>query len=302
MTKLANVARATAQNADLLREIVKVIVGRGLTLLLFAALAFCGPAPSRADERALKPGESFKDCTTDCPEMIVVRAGSFAMGSTADEAGHKPTEEPQHNVTIAKPFAVSKFEVTFAEWDACAANGDCAPHVSDGGWGRDRQPVINVSWNDAQRYLTWLSRITGKTYRLLTEAEYEYAARAGTQTAYPWGDEIGRNHADCAGCGSRWDFAQPAPVGSFAPNQFGLYDMVGNVWEWVEDCLHEDYSGAPPVEGSAWMAGGDCSKHRLRGGCWASVADEVRSSNRGRGRTDERSTIIGFRIGRTLSP
>ena len=128
MTKLANVARATAQNADLLREIVKVIVGRGLTLLLFAALAFCGPAPTQADEHALKPGESFKDCTTDCPEMIVVRAGSFAMGSTADEAGHKPTEEPQHNVTIAKPFAVSKFEVTFAEWDACAAHGDCTQH------------------------------------------------------------------------------------------------------------------------------------------------------------------------------
>jgi formylglycine-generating enzyme required for sulfatase activity len=281
---------------------VKVIVGRGLTLLLFAALAFCGPAPSRAAERALKPGESFKDCTTDCPEMIVVRAGSFVMGSTVDEAGHKPTEEPKHNVTIAEPFAVSKFEVTFAEWDACATRGDCVPHVSDEGWARDRQPVINVSWNDAQRYLTWLSRITGKTYRLLTEAEYEYSARAGIQTAYPWGDEIGRNNANCAGCGSRWDFAQPAPVGSFAPNRFGLYDMVGNVWEWVEDCLHEDYSGAPPVDGSAWMTGGDCSKHRLRGGSWVSIADEVRSANRGRGRTDERSTIIGFRVGRTLSP
>ena len=102
--------------------------------------------------------------------------------------------------------------------------------------------MINVSWDDAQRYVAWLSRITGKTYRLLTEAEYEYAARAGTQTAYPWGDEIGGNNANCAGCGSRWDVAQTAPVGSFAPNKFGLYDMVGNVWEWVEDCLHEDYS------------------------------------------------------------
>jgi formylglycine-generating enzyme required for sulfatase activity len=159
--------------------------------------------------------------------------------------------------------------------------------------------VINVSWNDAQRYLTWLSRITGKTYRLLTEAEYEYAARAGTQTAYPWGDEIGRNHADCAGCGSRWDFAQPAPVGSFAPNQFGLYDMVGNVWEWVEDCLHEDYIHAP-VDGSAWMTGGDCGRHRLRGGSWASVSDEIRSANRARSATGDRLSIISFRIGRTL--
>jgi formylglycine-generating enzyme required for sulfatase activity len=105
--------------------------------------------------------------------------------------------------------------------------------------------VINVSWDNAQRYVTWLSKITGKTYRLLTEAEYEYAARADTRTAYPWGDDIGNDHANCAGCGRRWDLAQAAPVGSFAPSKFGLYDMVGIVWEWVEDCLHEDYGGAP---------------------------------------------------------
>ena len=145
-------------------------------------------------------------------------------------------------------------------------------------------------------YVTWLSRITGNAYRLLTEAEYEYAARAGTQTAYPWGDEIGHSNANCAACGSRWDIAQPAPVGSFAPNRFGLYDTVGNVWEWVEDCLHEDYSCAPPVDGSAWMTGGDCSKHRLRGGSWASVPDEVRSANRSIGRIHERATIISFRV------
>jgi formylglycine-generating enzyme required for sulfatase activity len=279
---------------------MKVIVGLGLTPLLFAALALCGPAPTQADESALKPGESFKDCTSHCPEMVVVSPGSFAMGSTADQAGYQPSEEPQHNVSIAKPFAVSKFEVTFAEWDACAADDNCIPHVSDEGWGRDLQPVINVSWNDAQRYVTWLSRISGKTYRLLTEAEYEYAARAGTQAAYPWGEEIGRNNADCAGCGSRWDLAQPAPVGSFAPNRFGLYDMVGNVWEWVEDCVHEDYTGAPP-DGSAWMIDGNCSEHRLRGGSWASFADEVRSANHSRGRTNERMNIIGFRVGRTIS-
>jgi formylglycine-generating enzyme required for sulfatase activity len=262
-----------------------------------------GPLPisNHSHDGALNIGQSFKDCASDCPEMVVIPAGSFAMGSTANESGHKPTEEPQHNVTIAKSFAVSKFEVTFAEWDTCAAQGDCTPHLDDGGWGRGRQPAINVSWDDAQRYVAWLSRLTGKTYRLLTEAEYEYAARAGSQTAYPWGDRIGRNNANCADCGSRWDFAQPAPVGSFAPNRFGLYDMVGNVWEWVEDCLHEDYSHAPD-DGSAWMTDGDCSKHRIRGGSWASIADEVRSANRGRGRTDERSIIIGFRVGRTLSP
>jgi formylglycine-generating enzyme required for sulfatase activity len=281
---------------------VKLVVERVLTLSLFVVLAFCGFAPAKADERAPKRAESFKDCAADCPEMVAIPVGSFAMGSTANEAGHQPSEEPRHNVTIAKPFAVSKFAVTFAEWDACAAGGECASHIDDGGWGRSRQPVINVSWEDAQHYVTWLSRITGKTYRLLTEAEYEYAARAGTQTAYPWGDEIGHSNANCAGCGSRWDLTQPAPVGSFAPNQFGLYDIVGNVWEWVEDCLHEDYSDAPPVDGSAWMTGGDCSKHRLRGGSWTSDPDEVRSAIRGRGRTNERATIISFRVGRTLTP
>jgi formylglycine-generating enzyme required for sulfatase activity len=159
-----------------------------------------------------------------------------------------------------------------------------------------------VSWDDAQRYVAWLSAATGKTYRLITEAEYEYAACAGTQTAYPWGDQVGSNKANCADCGSRWDLEQSAPVGSFAPNQFGVYDMVGNVWEWVEDCVHEDYSQGPPTDGSAWMTGGDCSKHRLRGGSWASIADEVRAASRGRGQADERDKIIGFRVGRTLSP
>jgi formylglycine-generating enzyme required for sulfatase activity len=201
--------------------------------------------------------------------MVVVPAGSFTMGSSQAEPGHRLNEAPQHNVTIEKSFAVSKFVVTFVEWDACAAHGDCVPHVDDHGWGRDRQPVINVSWDNAQRYVTWLSKITGKTYRLLTEAEYEYAARADTRTAYPWGDDIGNDHTNCADCGSRWDLAQAAPVGSFAPNKFGLYEMVGNVWEWVEDCLHEDYRGAP-ADGSAWMTG-DCGGHRLRGGSWASL-------------------------------
>jgi formylglycine-generating enzyme required for sulfatase activity len=281
---------------------VKPFVERILTFLLFVALAFCGFVPTKADERVLKREESFKDCATGCPEMVMIPTGLFAMGSMASEAGHQSSEEPQHNVTIANPFAVAKFEVTFAEWDACAAGGECASHIDDGGWGRGRQPVINVSWDDTQHYVKWLSRITGKTYRLLTEAEYEYAARAGTQTAYPWGDEIGHSNANCAACGSRWDLAQPAPVGSFAPNRFGLYDMVGNVWEWVEDCLHEDYSDAPPVDGSAWMTGGDCGKHRLRGGSWTSDPEGIRSAIRGRGRTDERATIISFRVSRTLTP
>ena len=267
--------------------------------LTFLVVSLCECIPAGAGEPPPKPGQSpFKDCATDCPEMVVIPAGSFTMGSPQAEPGRQLTEGPQHDVTIAKAFAVSKFEVTFAEWDACAAHGDCIPHVDDRGWGRGPQPLISVSWDDVQRYVTWLSKTTGKTYRLLSEAEYEYAARASRQTAYPWGDAIGKNNANCAGCGSRWDGAQTAPVGSFAPNQFGLYDMVGNVWEWVEDCLHEDYSGAP-VDGSAWMTG-DCGRHRLRGGSWASFVDEIRSANRARSATADRVSIIGFRTARTL--
>src|SRR5262249_16523912 len=193
---------------------------------------------SPAVGQTLKAGDSFKECSSDCPEMIVVPAGSFTMGSPATEDGHKPPEEPQHNVTIARPLAISKFELTFSEWDNCVRFGDCDPRISDSGFGRGRQPVINVTWHDAQRYVSWLSRMTGKAYRLLSEAEYEYAARAGTQTVYPWGDQIGKGNADCYGCGSKWDYVQPAPVGSFAPNAFGLYDMVGNLYEWLEDCDH----------------------------------------------------------------
>jgi formylglycine-generating enzyme required for sulfatase activity len=155
--------------------------------------------------------------------------------------------------------------------------------------------VINVSWTDVQLYMAWLSKATGRAYRLLTEG-------AGRDTdGLPLGDEIGSNNADCAGCASKWDATQPAPVGSFKPNQFGLYDVVGNVWEWVEDCLHVDYSHAP-TDGSAWMIAGDCNHHRLRGGSWASVADEIRSANRSSSATSDRLSIIGFRVGRSLEP
>ncbi len=230
--------------------------------------------------------------------MIVVPASPFKMGSPEGQ-GDK-TEHPQHDVTIARPFAVAKFELTFDEWDACAAHGDCA-HVGDSGWERDRRPTINVSWDDAQTYVKWLSRITGKPYRLLSEAEYEYAARAGTQTAYPWGPEIklnGKAMANCAGCGSQWDGKQTAPAGSFPANRFGLYDMVGNVWEWTEDCWNPNYKGAP-VDGLAWTSG-DCNIRVVRGGSWVSLP--VRSAARSRGYTGDRSLDLGFRVARTLTP
>jgi formylglycine-generating enzyme required for sulfatase activity len=273
-------------------------------------------ALSAAQEKALKPNpnDGFQECT-DCPQMVVVPSGKYMMGSPATESGRLPREGPQHSVTIATQFAVSKFELTFAQWDACSAHGGCSPDTSDNGWGRGQQPVINVSWNDAQRYVSWLAKITGKNYRLLTEAEYEYAARAGTQTAYPWGDAVtlnGTTMADCSGCGSKWDGKQPAPVGSFPPNQFGLYDMVGNVAEWVEDCYHGTYDGAP-ADGSAWLVGVDCSIRVQRGGGYQLVFKQiknggtdappvVRSAYRAFSNVDGGNLTTGFRVARTLSP
>ncbi|MBV8751938.1 MAG: SUMF1/EgtB/PvdO family nonheme iron enzyme [Hyphomicrobiales bacterium] len=249
-------------------------------------------------ERALKPGDSFKECAEDCPQMVVVPAGEFIMGSPASERGRVKTEQPQHKVVLARPFAVAKFAVTFDDWDACVAYGNCDPRVNTS-FGRGRQPVVNVSWDDARDYAAWLSRMTGKPYRLLSEAEFEYAARAGTRTAYPWGDAIGRNNANCEGCGSRWDGAQPAPVGSFAANRFGLYDMHGNVWQWTEDCDHGNYQGAPE-DGSAWIEGSDCQRV-IRGGSWESAPRLLRSALRYAAARDIRNGRLGFRVARTLS-
>jgi formylglycine-generating enzyme required for sulfatase activity len=255
-------------------------------------------------ERALKPGGAFRECAKDCPEMIVVPAGEFMMGSPSTEKGRFNNEDDgsgrQHKVTIAMPFAVSKFDVTFADWDACVSVGGCPTEgrANDAGWGRGNQPVIYVSWDDAKAYAAWLSTMTGKTYRLLTEAEWEYAARASTTTAYFWGDEIGKANANCNGCGSQWDNRQPAPVGSFKPNAFGLYDMAGNVWQWVEDCYHPNYNGAP-TDGSVW-ATDDCKNRVVRGGSWNSNPQVLRSALRSWNPTDFRNLSLGFRVGRTL--
>jgi formylglycine-generating enzyme required for sulfatase activity len=266
-----------------------------------------------AAEQALKPHDAFRECATEsgkdyCPELIVAAPGSFVMGSPAAEKGHVAAEEPQHAVEIAKPFAVSKFALTFDEWDTCVAYGDCTPGISDSGWGRGRQPVINVSFDDAQRYVAWLAKMTGKHYRLLTEAEYEYATRAGKQTAYPWGDDSGNNNADCNGCGSRWDYIEPAPVGSFAANAFGLYEMVGSIWEWVADCYHPSYEVETsqgkvdaPTDGSEWTSACPADqRHVVRGGAWHNSPDNLRSAYRTNYTADDRSNGLGFRIARTL--
>ena len=231
--------------------------------------------------------------------MIVIPAGSFTMGSPETEKGHRANESPQRSVMITKRFAVSNYDVTFADWDACVLVGGCT-QIDDSGFGRGTRPVINVSWSEAQQYVTWFSKMTGQLYRLLTEAEWEYAARAGTTTAYFWGDEIGKNNANCSGCFSQWDNRQTAPVGLFAPNAFGLYDMAGNVWQWTEDCFHDDYTGAP-IDGSAWINVG-CSRRVVRGGSWNNGPLILRSASRGRAATDSRDDGIGFRLGRTLAP
>ena len=241
-------------------------------------------------------GRRFRDCN-ECPEMVVVPSGSFTMGSLSGEEGRNNDESPRHVVRIDYRFAVGMYEVTFAEWNACVNAEGCRRYVPDDeGWGRGNRPVINVSWEDAQSYVLWLSTRTGHKYGLLSESEWEYVARAGTDTRYSWGNEIGLNRANCAGCGSRWDIKQTAPVGSFSANAWGVHDMHGNVWEWVEDCYNDSYVGAPS-DRSAWQSG-NCSKRVLRGGSWYYGPRLLRSADRIRFTADSRSVYIGFRVAR----
>jgi formylglycine-generating enzyme required for sulfatase activity len=211
-------------------------------------------------------------------------------------------EQPVHPVTFAQPFEFGRTEVTFQEWDACVADSACNGYrPADQGWGREARPVINVSWEDAQSYVFWLSRKLGKDCQLPSEAEWEYAARAGTTTEYalpaPDGsDDIGgKGFANCAGCDSRWGSKQTAPVGQFPANAWGLYDMHGNVFEWVEDCVHKGYGGAPQ-DGRAWLEGGDCTFRVLRGGSWDVSQDGARSASRFRSSPDYRDDDLGFRV------
>jgi formylglycine-generating enzyme required for sulfatase activity len=282
-------------NQDAIKEQVNWLV----TMRPYMLASIRPYALSLQADRALTPQQAFRECANACPEMIVIPAGEFLMGSPVTEQDRYGDEGPQHKVVIGKPFAVSKFVVTFADWDACAAVGGC-PQASDSTFGRGTRPVINVTWDEAKQYVDWFARMTGRPYRLLTEAEWEYAARAGTTTAYSWGDEVGVNNANCNGCGSMWDNRQTAPVGSFKPNAFGLYDMHGNVWEWVEDCYHIDYADAP-TDGSSWTAG-DCSRRLRRGGAWGYIPRILRSADRGGDSPVNRSAFVGFRIARTLSP
>jgi formylglycine-generating enzyme required for sulfatase activity len=276
------------------KSVVLIVIGATAIVSLFLQLSEAQPL-SRKQERALTPRKTFKDCS-ECPEMIVVPAGSFMMGSPSTEPNRNVNESPRHRVTIARAFAVSKFLLTSKEWQICVQQRGCRDDADDG-WG-DLYPVTGPAWNDAQSYVTWLSKLTGKPYRLLTEAEYEYVARAGTQTAYPWGDTVGKGHANCYACGSQWDNKRPAPVGSFAPNRFGLYDIVGNVQSLVEDCYHESYVGAP-TDGSAWT-NGDCHSRVVRGGSFARNPTELRSAARQQNDAIARYPDLGFRVARAI--
>ena len=253
-----------------------------------------GGSTHRVVLRPWAGGENFQGCPA-CPKMVVIPAGRFRMGCVSGTACER-NEKPVREVVFDQVFALSVYEVTFVEWDACVLGGGCGGYrPNDRGWGRGDQPVINVSWDNAQLYVQWLSEQTGGAYRLPTEAEWEYAARAGTTTLYSWGNDIGRNLANCDGCGSQWDDEQTAPVGSFPPNAFGLHEMHGNVSEWVLDCRHT-YSAAP-TDGSAWLSG-KCGERVYRGGCWLclpcvsgnckfpiSVNEELRTSHWRRFRT-----------------
>lgn len=259
------------------------IVGFGLVV---------GQSINKADGQRLK---TFSDCRL-CPEMVAVPAGSFEQGDlqgTGDE-----DERPVFTITISKPIAVARTEVTYQQWDQCVSAGRCdaLPEEDGDAITRAERPVQNVSWNDTRNFLAWLSETSGHPYRLPTESEFEYAARAGTKTRFAWGDEPRRDHAnygtdEC--CGGHEDGADrwfaPGPVGSFPANAFGLQDMAGNVQEWVEDCWSETYGGPE-----------NCDLRVLRGGSWSSVPKMIRPANRDKGPVDVRLPYYGFRVIRDL--
>lgn len=271
-------------------------------------LRFARPL-SRNEETTLRPRDHFKECEL-CPEMVVIPAGQFFMGASDGEAGSTPDERPQHRVSFAQPFSVSRFPVTFSEWDACVAAKGCGYQPGDEGWGRGRRPVISILWEEARDYVSWLSRTTGKTYRLLSEAEREYIARAGTTTAYWWGDLFEPARANCdranrklsdTAIGDLEKFnakTQTLPVESFSPNPWGLYQVHGNVYDWVEDCWNESYDGAPS-DGSAWTSG-NCERHVLRGGAFSRKPQAARSSARIWFGSSNRLAYMSVRVARAL--
>ena len=307
-----------------------------------------GNTSRNVTEYPAREGSTFRDCS-NCPEIMVIPAGNFLMGSSKDDierdlkevppidktamipfltlgaADYMARETPQHPVHIDQPFGLGKYPVTVGEFTAFVeetgyeSGGDCIFYVpgkhtyrtiAGSGWQNpgfdqsDRDPVVCVNFHDAEAYVAWLnSKINSKKdatpYQLPSEAEWEYAARAGTQTAYWWSDTIGLNNAVCGRCGSRWDGKKTAPVGSFSANLFGLYDMNGNVWEWTMDCQQNGYAGAPS-DGSAWLDG-KCEARDIRGGSWYGEPWTLQSAGRAISQVDNKTNHMGFRVARELS-
>ena len=256
-----------------------------------------------------EPGSVFRECD-HCPQMVVIPPGRFTMGSPEDEEGRFKFECTEHVVSFEEPFAIGVHEVTFDQWGACVDRGGCEYEPNDEEWGSGDRPVINVSWLGAMAYASWLSRETGADYRIPSEQEWEYAARAGTTASRFWGNEaydacsfasvfdrttkesirMPYDHHDCDD-----GFAHTAPVGSFRPNGFGVHDILGNVWEWVDGCWHDTCSGMISDTG-------DCYYRAMRGGAWNSEPNHVRAALRIRDDQDMRDKVSGFRVARTLSP
>jgi formylglycine-generating enzyme required for sulfatase activity len=320
--------------ASLYSVTVQVGVSFKWIAALIASVAVAVGSTVFAEESVRQAGQIFRDCS-DCPEMVVIPPGSFLMGASTEETArdlaavpHEDValaqaamakERPQHMVTIDRPFAMGRYHVTRGEFTAFVRetaypiSGGCylfANHKyqkrADAGWRNpgfvqtERDPVVCTSWNDAQAYTAWLN---GKLpsdgrYRLPTEAEWEYAARAGTRTARWWGDSIGSGAATCAGCGSEWDGKQTAPVGGFRANPFGLFDVLGNAMQWTQDCWNDNYAGAP-ADGSAWTSG-KCERRVLRGGDFANRPWILRSDLRTNDKTDIGANYVGFRVAKTL--
>ena len=261
---------------------------------------------------AAASGQSARDLLTDgsvcgfCPELVVVPPGSFKLGSPASEPGRSVTEQ-QVVVTISQPFAVGRFSVTFDEWDSCVADGGCNRYRPDDRWGRGRRPVVNVNWDDSKSYAAWLSRKTGKAYRLLTETEREYVTRAGTTTPFWWGSSItpvqanyDGSAASYAGGGSKGEFRrQTVPVDSFSANAWGLHQVHGNIYEWTEDCWNDNTGN--PGDGRARTTG-ECHRRVVRGGGWGSSPQFLRAASRDRFTSIYRNSDLGFRLARSLNP
>ena len=260
------------------------------------------------DDLTLRPGKTFRDCV-DCPALMVIPAAAYWQGSEESSALALSMEKPRRLITIDEPFAVSVHEITLAEWDKCFADKGCTTQPTDNGWGRVDRPVIMVSWNDAEEYVHWISEKTGQTYRLPSESEWEYFARAGEESDWPGGDAaMVCQFGNVAGAetGFRWQHTQcddklalgTAPVGTYKANAFGLYDTIGNVSEWTADCMNLSYLDAP-VDGGAWGRG-ICSSHMTRGGSWITGTKEIRLPARFNLKNGDRNDFTGFRVVREI--